>query len=251
MRMRVYLLVVAIASRLVPPHRRGEWRREWDAELRHYELAKVHLGQGALHRRLLVRSLGAIRDAALLALAGAARRLIDGPVDHPGSPADQMLVGIPAAALTWCTMMLVTAIGGLVFGLYLARSGSDSVGGGLAVIWPALAAIPFGVVCVGVYWPAVAALMAMTRGRISRAWLAIFGALLVYPAGILLLSVGHLVWGRGTLLAFLKKVTFAPPVILPHFWALVIGGAVFGAFYWRFARDKAQARAAEAGSANS
>jgi hypothetical protein len=165
-----------------------------------------------------------------------------------------MLVGIPAAVLAWGTMMIVTAAGSLVFGLYFARPGSDLAGAEGAIFLPMMAAIPFGVACVAVYWPSVATLMALTRGRISRVPLALFGAVLAYPASIFLMSVGHLLWGRGPLwgplLEALKRMLsfpMPPPWLIPHFAGLVLGGAVFGASYWQFARDKAQARAAEAG----
>jgi hypothetical protein len=245
--MRAYLVVVAIASRLVPRRGRAEWRREWEAEIRHFE-ASARTG-ARRSAPLFVHVLGAIPDAGALAAAGVGKWLKEGPPANPDS-ASQMLVAVPAAVLAWGTMMIVTAAGSLVFGLYFARPGSDLAGAEAAIFFPMMAAIPFGVACVAVYWPAVAALMALTRGRISRTRLTLFGGVLVYPAGIFLMCVGHLMWGREPLLVFLTKILSFPlpgPMLLPHFAALALGGAVFGAFYWEFARDKARARAAAAG----
>jgi putative ABC transport system permease protein len=58
----VALRLVRIASRLVPKWRRGEWEREWRAELQHHALEERDASPDALD--VIARSTGAVADAA-------------------------------------------------------------------------------------------------------------------------------------------------------------------------------------------
>ena len=62
---RPHLLIVALAALLVPRRLRGEWRREWEAELRHRESSLNEWGRPRPQQRrdLLRRSTSALVDA--------------------------------------------------------------------------------------------------------------------------------------------------------------------------------------------
>jgi hypothetical protein len=62
-------MIVAVAALLVPRRLRGEWRREWEGELRHREAVLTDWGRPHARRRrdLLRRSASAIVDALWLA----------------------------------------------------------------------------------------------------------------------------------------------------------------------------------------
>jgi putative ABC transport system permease protein len=61
---RLSLMLITIIGLLVPRRRRSDWRREWRAELWHYDDAETTTGtNGAPRTALLQRSLGSVRHA--------------------------------------------------------------------------------------------------------------------------------------------------------------------------------------------
>ena len=99
----VCLALVSMASRLVPRAERHQWRREWDAELRH----RWSRGRVASRRQeadMVRRSLGAMVDAAWI------RRqfTLDAEIVHDVSHGVRMLAKAPGFT---ALALLVLAIG--------------------------------------------------------------------------------------------------------------------------------------------
>jgi putative ABC transport system permease protein len=101
--LRLCLVVVRLASRIVPAEDRGPWRREWDAELRHRWSPSTRISKaGELH--MVSRSLGSLIDAAWL------RRQLtrDADVVHDAAHGVRMLAKSPAFT---AVALFVLAIG--------------------------------------------------------------------------------------------------------------------------------------------
>lgn len=99
--------VIGAASRLVPLERRSEWRREWDAELRHFEKQlDSRTSVGTRRSRLFYRSLGALPDACYL--------LAVGPVAERSSFGTSVASGARAMRIALVACVVVMMFGAVV-----------------------------------------------------------------------------------------------------------------------------------------
>jgi putative ABC transport system permease protein len=103
--LRLCLLVVRLASRIVPPDERGPWRLEWEAELRHRWSPRARMSRAG-EITMVRRSFGSLVDAAWFR-----RQLtLDADVVHDTAHGVRMLVkspGFTAVAL----LVFATGIG--------------------------------------------------------------------------------------------------------------------------------------------
>lgn len=217
--------VIACLSRLVPRHRRDEWRREWDAELRHFE-QQTAVRSGA-QARLFARSLGAIPDALVLAFTTSRTRGVEQRVGQvvAADPLPDYLNGIPAAFCAWLAAMVTTFI--LAFAFH---------GFGELLIFSTVGwAVPAGIGCVTLIWPIVGGLLALTHAQRSVVATIVTGAVGAYVAMLTLYSIGHLLWAKAPLSGFLWSLLDHPLPnsrrILPQFIGLIVGGVVFALVY--------------------
>src|SRR5688572_17613922 len=103
--LRICLLLVRLAARIVPKPDRELWEREWDAELRHRWSPRARISRrGELH--MVRRSFGAVVDAAWL------RRqfTLDADVVHDAAHGVRMLAKAPGFTLV-ALLVFATGIG--------------------------------------------------------------------------------------------------------------------------------------------